>query len=119
MEKHPFIVEHLLVPFQGLMSRLGSGNSPLAPDSGKQLFFLAFDEISTVLVHNKPVLLTVLRRITRLLKGITIWTFVMSTESPMFHMTPAVTEDPSLRVRRKQLGRIPPFLHESSRLIAS
>jgi len=65
----------------------------------------AFDEVSNLTVDGLPKVFLALRRVIRLLCGLQVWTFGLSTQSTLEHVTPAIQKDPSWRVTSGSLER--------------
>jgi len=107
MGTEPLVISTLLDPLKDLIHHLttyniGAGDIPL---------FFCFDEVANL---SKPgsgnaSALMALRRVTRLFRYMRVWTFLLSTQRPLFHLTRATPEDDSWRIRMQKLERIPPF----------
>ena len=103
MRSHPLVNQHLITPLRALVKRLDT-------DTTNVPIFFVFDEISTLLVDkNDPTTYLALRRVTRLFSELPVWTFVLSTQSQLYHLTPAAAEDRSSRVSLRQLQLCEPF----------
>lgn len=73
-------------------------------------FFLMFDEISKIACcDDDGRLYAALRRVLRALSQYKVWTFVLSTRSPLHHITPQASLDPSARIESGELERITPY----------
>lgn len=106
---HPIIVNTLLGPLRKLIHHLPKALSSSSKNSQRIPFYIAFDEVTNLIIKDDPRLLTTLRRIVKLLASEYIWVFVMSTQSPLLHITPAVNDDNSTRISVGELQRLDSF----------
>ena len=106
MKNHPLVKLHLLEPLQDLLELLDEVQGDRIDFPIKM--FLTFDEISTICEASlEPY--TALRRIIRVMSDHPIWTFVLSTKSPLGFVAPSSSKDASSRVNMADLLRVPPF----------
>jgi hypothetical protein len=95
MADHPHVQSILIQPLRVLIEALNDAMISREKEGEKipPLFF-CFDEVSNI----PKEVLSALRRVTRLLRHEPVWTFVLSTESPLFGLAPALRDDPSNRI---------------------
>ena len=100
MANHTLVNTNLILPLTSLVSRLkGTANTEIP-------LFFAFDEVSNLAMHGLgPKVFEALRRVIRLLRALPVWTFVLSTQSALDSVAPAIENDPSARVIKGLLQR--------------
>ena len=106
---HPIVVNSLLYPLRNLIHRLPKRFTSSGNTTQRIPFFVAFDEVTSLIIQDDSVLLTTLRRIVKLMASESIWVFVMSTQTSLFHITPAVSNDSSSRISGYDLERMESF----------
>ncbi|KAA8903422.1 hypothetical protein FN846DRAFT_985347 [Sphaerosporella brunnea] len=107
MKHHNQVKQWLLEPLQKLVDSLKTGGG----DSSKHSvpLFFAFDEISNLISEDNRCVFLALRRVVRLMAGLPVWVFALSTQSPMESFTPAMKQDRSARILKVTLETVPPF----------
>lgn len=102
MGRHSLVQKNLIIPLSNLAMQLKT-DTTMVP-----LFFI-FDEISNLIVDQRPTVYLAFRRVTRLFNKLLVWSFVLSTQSQPYHISPAAAEDRSSRVSHRLLERCEPF----------
>jgi len=106
---HPIIINTLLGPLRKLIHHLPKALSSSSKNSQRIPFFIAFDEVTNLIIKDDPRLLTTLRRIVKLLASEYIWVFMMSMQSPLLHITSAINDDNSTRISVSELQWLDSF----------
>jgi hypothetical protein len=119
MARHALTAKCLKKPLTDLLGRL-----PKPTKANRIPLFFAFDEVSNLEVEGRPTIYLALRRVCRLLSTLPVWTFVLSTQSPLHLISPSTADDPSSRVSKRELDRVIPFYSfpldvEASRLLSA
>ncbi|KAF8537370.1 hypothetical protein BDD12DRAFT_982204 [Trichophaea hybrida] len=106
MNEHAAVKEKIIQPLDDLFALLKPGTE--SDEYPVKLFFM-FDEVSNLVVDKKATVYTALRRVLRLVSDKPVWTFLLSTNSPLSYIAPAAYDNSSLRVQESNLPTIAPF----------
>ena len=116
METHPLVHEHLVAAAQTLIRQLEQRpNEPGCTRDRPELLFLVFDEAANLWVCPDGKLKDgthyfVLRRVLRMLREMSVWSFFLSTESSTEAHVPSWVLERSDRIKVGNLQNLEPFL---------